>query len=389
MNQNDRLEEQPTLISIIPNLMGGEGHIIPYHLAVSKAANLLNWKHIAAVPFESTTDHFPNNWYFCLSNVELERKIHPIQRILKFNDVWKLATTIANFLNQKVLISDHYPIIFIERFIHIQLLSLLIALCIVPRKNITVWLLYRRDTHKDNTAWIYKLLNKLIKKILEPNKFQLLTDSEFLSKSLGNYFNEAVTVMPIPHTDFINLETPAHESNEIICWWPGTPRIEKGWNIIKSLVTVSSDAAKQICLVAAQSSELLPLAGSIQVKLIANYLAEKEYLCWLKTCDIILLPYDAVAYSERTSGIFTECIIAGKIPVVTQGTWMAKELSKYGLDELIIDWNYPELTIEAIIKLAKSESLKNKILEIQAVFQSFHSVENYAHYMSKLLKCSL
>jgi hypothetical protein len=195
--------------------------------------------------------------------------------------------------------------------------------------------------------------------------------------------------MPIPHTDFIGLEIISQAKEKIICWWPGTPRLEKGWDMIKSLVTANSELAKEICLVAAQSSEMLPLVDGVQVKLIANYLTEEEYLYWLKTSDIILLPYDAVAYSERTSGIFTECIIAGKIPVVTQGTWMAKELSKYGLDELIIDWSQPESVVEEIINLAKSATFKDKILKIQAVYQNFHSVKNYAHYMNKLLQCSL
>ncbi|HLO85285.1 MAG TPA: hypothetical protein VK203_09775 [Nostocaceae cyanobacterium] len=389
MNQNDSLGEVPILISLIPNLMGGEGHIIPYHIAVSKAANLLEWKHIAAIPPDANVQNLPSSWYPYLSHVDLEAKLHPLIRILRFSDVCHLAKTIANFLKKDVLPYSNYPIIFTERFIHIQLFALLIALCLIPKKNLSVWLLYRRDTHRDKTCWIYKLLNKLIKQILEPGRFHLLTDSECLSKSLENYFNEVVTVMPIPHTDFINLESTSQTSREVICWWPGTPRLEKGWDNIKSLVTANFDAAKKICLVAAQSSELLPLAGGIQVKLIANYLTEAEYLYWLKISDIILLPYDAIAYSERTSGIFTECIIAGKIPVVTAGTWMAKELIKYGLNELIIDWDQPELVVKEIINLAQSETVKDKILKIQAAYQDFHSLENYAHYMNKLFLCSL
>ncbi|WP_413173124.1 hypothetical protein [Anabaena azotica] len=385
MNKNDSLADTPILISIIPNLMGGEGHIIPYHIAVTKAANLLGWKHIAAVPPDAGVQNLPSNWYPCLSDVNLEAKINPLIRILRFNDVWHLGKTIANFLKKEVLPGSNYPIIFTERFIHIQLFALLIALYLTPRKNLSVWLLYRRDTHKDKTRWIYKLLNKLIKQILEPGKFHLLTDSEFLSKSLENYFQEVVTVMPIPHTHFINVETNSQTSIEIKCWWPGTPRMEKGWDKIKSLVTANSDLAKHIHLVAAQSSELLQSINGVQVKLIANYLTEEEYLHWLKTSDIILLPYDNVAYSERTSGIFTECIIAGKIPIVTQGTWMAKELIKHGLNELIIDWSQPTLIVEQIINIAKSEVLKYKIEAMQTDYQNFHSIENYGNYMNQLL----
>lgn len=388
MNQNDGSQSIPILISIIPNLMGGEGHIIPYHASVSKAANLLAWKHVVAVAPEPKIVDLPANWQACLSSENLELTINPIIRIFKFSDVYKWGFTIAQYLEKQILPNSKYNIIFIERFIHVQLLGLLIALCIIPKENLSVWLLYRRDTHKDKTRSIYKLLNKLIKRILEYGKFHLLTDSESLSKSLSNYFNEPVTVMPIPHTDFLDVETIPPLTNEVICWWPGAPRAEKGWNIIKYLITSVSEEAKQICVVAAQNSELSPLFGGVRVELIPHNLSKSDYLKWLKTSNIILLPYDDNAYSERTSGIFTECIMAGKIPLVTKGTWMAKELSKYGIEELIIDWSHPDIIVSEIIKLSKCLSLREKIKRIQKAYQNFHSVEGYAYQMKMLFDVS-
>ncbi|MEH1842474.1 MAG: hypothetical protein V7L20_28025 [Nostoc sp.] len=384
MNQNDASQSIPILISIIPNLMGGEGHIIPYHVSVSKAANLLGWKHVAAVAPEPKIVDLPVNWQACLSSDNLELKINPIIRIFKYNDIYKFGFSIAKYLEKKILPNSKYNIIFIERFIHVQLLGLLIALCIIPKENLSVWLLYRRDTHKDKTRSIYKVLNKLIKIILKSGKFHLLTDSESLSKSLSNYFNEPVTVMPIPHTDFIDVKAVPSLTNEVICWWPGAPRAEKGWNIIKSLITSVSEEAKQICVVAANTSELSPLFNGVRVKLIPHNLSKSDYLKWLKTSNIILLPYDADAYSERTSGIFTECIIAGKIPVVTKGTWMARELYKYGMEELIIEWNQPDIIVSKIINLSKSLTVKKKIKEIHKAYQNFHSVESYAQQMQTL-----
>jgi hypothetical protein len=397
MNENN--PEVPVLISLIPKLIRG-GHIIPYHIAVNKAANLIGWKHIAILPSHEDIVDFPGNWYPVLSSIDLEAKagkypiekllrlndIWKIERIFRFNGIWKLAITITDFLKQEILPYTNHPIIFVENFIHTQLLAIFIALCIVPRKNLTVWLLYRQETHKTKTRLIYKLLNTLIKRIVAPGKFRLLTDSELLSKSLGNYFKTEFTVMPIPHTDIINIKSIREKSDEIICWWPGQPRDEKGWQKIKSLAGVNSESAKQIYLVATQNSELKGNMKGVKVKQTANFVEKTEYLQLLENSDIILLPYDVSAYGERTSGIFTECITAGKIPVVTQGTWMAKELIKYGLDELIIEWNEPELIIQQVIYLAKSEILKIKIQKMQSVYQNFHSIETYSYYMNKLLK---
>ncbi|MBD2436132.1 glycosyltransferase family 1 protein [Nostoc sp. FACHB-110] len=388
MNTDD-MQTPPILVSVIPNLMGGEGHIIPYHNAVNKAAKCLDWQHIVVFSPDAKFTDIPPTWLPSLSPEDLEATLHPIVRIFKFTDILKLSFSISNTLKKDIFPKSKTSILFLERFIHVQLLALLIALCITPRKNVSVWLLYRRDTHKDKTRWIYKLLNKSIKKILAPGKFHLLTDSEILSKSISNYFHEPVAVMPIPHTEFMGIGATHHSTQEIICWWPGTPRPEKGWDVVKSLINDISENARQICIVAAQSSELIPTINSAKVKLVSNYLTELEYLNWLKESDIILLPYDAVAYQERTSGIFTECIMAGKIPLVTAGTWMATELAKYDLTELIIeDWSQSTIIVNLIINSAKSLSLKAKIKFMQTSYHNFHCVESYAKHMYRLFENS-
>ncbi len=383
-----QLKRTPVLVSLIPNLMRGEGHIIPYHIAVSKAANLLQWQHLVVFPTDASVKELPSNWYGGLRGASLEDKIHPLQRILNLYQIWQLSITIVDFIRAKAWPSGTQTIIFMERFIHLQLLALLIALCLVPKRKITVWLLYRRDIHQDKTAWIYKLIIKSIKFILVPGRLHILTDSELLSQSLGSYFQEPLTVMPIPHTDKITFTNIPKNRQQIICWWPGIPRYEKGCEQIKSLTRVGNSCAERICLVAAKNSDIVPIKGGVKVKLVEDHLSEKEYLNWLENSDIILLPYNTFAYKERTSGIFTEGAIAGKILLVTAGTWMARELMKYGLEELIINWEQPESVLERIIATAASEELQVKIKAMQAAYQSFHSIENYAHLMQQLFEAT-
>jgi hypothetical protein len=384
MNQHDT-NQVPILVSIIPNLIGGEGHIIPYHNSLTEAANILGWKHVLAVAPDTAINNLPSNWHFCLSHENLEREMHPITRIFKFIEIYRLGTAIANYLKVQVLPYSNYPIIFIERFIHAQIFALLIALYLIPKRDITVWLLYRRDVHKAKTRWIYKLINQTIKKKLAPGKFHLLTDSETLSKSLASYFNEIVTVMPIPHTDVIHSEICSKPDNKIICWWAGPPREEKGWDVIKHLVSYVSEEASKICIVAAESSGLMAILGGVKVKLIPNNLTRVQYLEQLATCDFVLLPYDKIAYSDRTSGIFTECIMAGKIPLVTEETWMAKELYKYSIEELVTDWKNPEIFVKQITQLSKCLTVKSKIVKIKQEYQGFHNVQSYAQSMKNLL----
>lgn len=373
-----------TLVSLIPNLVGGEGHVYPYHQSVSQATTLLGWKHLAAVAPDPAFSELPGNWSPCLSGGNLELEGNLIQKVFRIKSAFTLGITIANYLRLAVIPNSDYTIIFMERFIHLQLFALTIALLLLPRKNLFVWLLYRRDTHKAKTGFIYKLLNNIIKQLLYPSKFQILTDSEFLSKSLSNYFKTPVAVMPIPHTDVVCSERFLGQNDEILCWWPGPPRPEKGLETMKSFVNFVSEGANRLCVVAAESSGLVSVKGGVRVQLIQDNLTRLEYSKWLCTCDVVLMPYDSEAYSERTSGIFTECIIAVKIPVVTKNTWMAKELSKYNLEELVIDWQETETIVPEILRLSKDPTVKAKVAKMQKQYEQFHNIESYAQKMNWL-----
>ncbi len=386
MLENQGTSSTPILVSLIPNLMGGEGHIIPYHQAVSKAVSKLGWKHLVAIPSQSNVNHLLAEWDSCLSNFDLEKDGNIWQKVLRLTGVFYLGTTTANYLRNNVINQSESSIIFLERFIHLQLFALTIALWLVPTKTLSVWLLYRRDTHKDKTRFIYKFLNYLIKKRLPLGQLKLLTDSDLLSQSLSNYFQETVIVMPIPHTDIqVNNWEIKDKSPGILCWWPGCPREEKGWDVIKNLVNSSFKKSDKICLVAAKNSNLESTKEGIEVKVIKDKLTREEYNYWLNVTDIILLPYDDKAYEERTSGIFTECIIAGKIPLVTDKTWMAYELLKYNLGELIISWDNSEKVFIYILDIFKNSNIKTKIKSMQNSYLNFHCLDTYANAMKKII----
>ena len=383
MSQDEGKQLSPIFVSLIPNLMEGEGHIIPYHQAVSKAVNKLGWQHKVIVPIDNKVDNLPIGWDEGLSNNNLEKEGNSIIKLFRINESIELAQTITNYLKQEVVNNSNYSIIFLERFIHLQLFALYLALLWVPTDNLSVWLLYRLDTHKDNTRWIYKLLNFLIKKRVKSGRLKLLTDSDRLSKSLSNYFQTSVTVMPIPHTDISNCSIKSQDISQIICWWPGSPREEKGWKIIKKLAHYSGANTKNICLVCAETSQVTAVNNGVELTLVKNYLNREEYYHWLGASQIILLPYNYPAYEGRTSGIFTESIMAGKTPLVTKNTWMASELLKHNLGELVINWESAKQVFDIIRKVVKSDTVQDKIKKMQQSYQQFHSLDNYACVMKK------
>jgi len=375
----------PIFISLIPCLMQGEGHIIPYHQSVGRAVQQLGWEHLVLLPQNSPAQLFEQQ-FSCLWSADLEAPGSFWAKLLRWHDVIKLARSISTFFEQKSEFKQCPKIIFIERFIHLQLFALTLALWLMPVENLQVWLFYRRDVHNDQTRGLYRGSNHLIKYRVGADHVRFLTDSEPLQKVLGAYFAEPLTVMPIPHTDITKPEsfTLTKNATEMIAWWAGSPREEKGWNIMRNLVREPVKLSQTVTLVAAQSSQLTAHPLGFSVRLIEDQLSREDYQQWLWFSDFILIPYDSQAYRERTSGVFTECIIAGKIPLVTPQTWMAQSLEKYDLTELILTWDSPQSVGDRLLAIKQDVQVKAKLAQMQRDFQAFHQETTYAKILASL-----
>ncbi len=366
------------LISLIPDLMGGEGHIIPYHRAVGQVVANLGWEYQAWVPQGPGLEALPEGWQACLSSVALEREGHLLDKLGRIPLAIALGQSIARAI--KAPTTAEKTIIFLERFIHLQLLALVLAVWLLPqsqRAGLSLWILYRRDVHRDKTRFFYKYLHSWLFRAIGPQNCQFFTDSEPLQRSLIEYFQVPVTVLPIPHTEFAEVEPMSAAPCPMICWWPGSPRPEKGWTIIQQLSQARAAVNHRFCLVAAQSSELVATAEGVSLHLVGDRLTREDYAHWLARSRIILLPYDPVAYQERTSGIFTEAIIAGRLPVVTAHTWMAQELLRFDLGDLILDWQEPDLVWPALAAIATNAEIQARLQTMQAHYRDFHSLGHY------------
>ena len=390
MNNDHENNGVPVLVSIVPDLVEGTGHVYDYHQSVGKAANLIGYKHLVATAPDAIVKTLPTNWNACLNSDKLEWEIPTILKVFRVKSIYDWAICLTTYLRQDTISNSDHVVLFLERFVVSHLLAIILTLILIPRNNLSVWLLYRRDVHNQKNRSIYKILNILIKSILPAKKFQLITDSELLSKSLCNYFDMSVNVLPIPHTEIIdNNDNLSKPTNKIICWWVGSPREEKGLNIIKSLASEVCKSANQIHLLMAKSSRIGAVSGGVTIELIQDTLTRLEYLQWLSNCDICLMPYNTFDYRERTSGVFVECVIAGKIPLVTSNTWMASELSKYKLEELIINWEYPNIVMEKIIKYNQDSHIREKLELMQRQYKSLHSLQGYANKMQMIFENNL
>ena len=120
------------------------------------------------------------------------------------------------------------------------------------------------------------------------------------------------------------------------------------------------------------------------IEFIDANLTREEYCSWMKFSDLILLPYYSESYRARSSGVFIEAICAGAIPITTKNTWMASELEKFGLEKLLVDWQSDNL-VEIFQSILKDQQIRQKLVQMQQHYRSFHSIENFAKTMRAII----
>ncbi len=369
------------IISFIPFLTGiGKGHDFVYNKSVGRAAAINGWDYAAGIPVSIVTDRVPKEWEKILPSHHLLYKKGLIPRItrLVLNSI-----AIRRFVHKKF--SSDRNIIFIESFDPSFLFALVVALPLLHRKNMEVWLLYRSQKSCEGVKGIlYKYLIGYIRFLVGVESLKILADSKLLVKWFSSFFQQKAHLVPIPHTNFSSHLSEPKKRDHIVCWIPGRQN-ENAYNrnIIRHLSKLRHSGKFPLLLVIGEQSKLQSIEGGINVRFVPNVLSSSEYQYWIQECDIVLLPYDPALYMKNTSGVFVECVCAGKIPIVTRRTWMASELSQFDLGDLALDWSTPDL-LAKIEVISGSLEISKKLSRLRETYLPFHNEENFAKYLRNI-----
>lgn len=327
------------IFALLPNLCSETGHDLIYHLCFAEAAKKLKLNYTPIISKNASFNSFPREWEKLFS-----KKKGPfltlIRRFFEFRAVFKKKQRTTFFM---------------ESFDGIELIAYSLSSFFFSNNNQQHWLLFRND-FKDNR--IKEKILWLFIKLLKNCTF--FSDSQ----SVAAYFKGHL--LPIPHTEYVK-EKP-HE-NDLVCWWPGSPRPEKG---LKEIQVLLSQKKGQILLTE-------ECGGTLK-----KHLSRDEYIKCLETCDLVLLPYDPISYRARTSGIFVEAIFAGKIPVVKAGSWLARELTSFNLEELIVNWENPHFFAD-LSSVIKRDEFQKKMKYMVDAYRQFHSVEGLVKTLESVI----
>lgn len=327
-------------VSLAPYYFDGSGHNIEYQACLKDAALSLGLEFELLLPKKHSVG------------------LLPFQSLDFFPKRGKFFAWFGLFRKPQVL--------FLESFGIKDLPGLYVASFFL-HKNAKLALLFRRGFCE---SFSKRLALKLFSGCLSRRRgVSLFTDSEMISQELGN-----LTVLPIPHAP---AASNMSSSSKIVCYWPGVPRETKGLLALKQLA--ASIDKERFELVAARASALQ------NATLVENHLSRTLYEAELCRADVVLLPYDPVQYRSGTSGVLVEAVSLGKLPLVRDGSWLAFELKKHGLEECIIDWT-PSHVWSIIPKLLKDEAVKEKLQAMQTHYRRFHNQISFNEMLADRLQ---
>ena len=111
----------------------------------------------------------------------------------------------------------------------------------------------------------------------------------------------------------------------------GGAREEKGFHRLPGIVgalrsRLSFRALVQLVnetLPPAAWAELESLAGEPEIETLRGALSPRQWSDAIASCDVLVFPYERIAYRQRTSGIFAEAVAAGIPSIVPDRIWMA------------------------------------------------------------------
>ncbi|MEB3229300.1 MAG: glycosyltransferase, partial [Synechocystis sp.] len=211
----------------------------------------------------------------------------------------------------------------------------------------TFHLLMRRDTedplvNPDHDLQLKDCLKIIYQRGLWPNKIRFYTDTPTLVKkhnSLSSiqfkqvpipFRQEKLTLAPLPKTDgVLNLvylgdarteKGYQHLPDVVEALWPDYLATGKVRFFIQSNYTVNGLEGPVLA-----AKLKLSQYPKKRVKLIDQAMTPEDYYQLLMSADLVILPYDPQSY-QRTSGVLTEALAAGKPVVVPANSWLAEQV---------------------------------------------------------------
>lgn len=348
-----------------------------------------------------------------LSNVNVTE---PIQKELGTKPVFtsnfqdrffkiKFPLRVLNFLKEmKTGLSsewDENSLCFIETTHSFHLAAIMLWDVISFRRSLPLFILLFRSDSSSMVRFFIRRLQSLINK----NRIFLVTDSEIIAKDYQQQMGVSLVVLPIPHIPQFVARRKSDSSKKCIKfliplngrgYQKGILTVLKTISLIKNLLKLGKIELILKCDSTGAGymrstddtidvrKKLIALVQKYEnVKIIFESMSSIGYYDLLNSSDAVVLPFKLPFYRSGTSGVFAECVAAGKPVIVTEGTWMALEAKKLNTGLLIKEDDETDLANKINI-LAKNYAEFNKRAFLAAKkWGNFHNAKTFINILIK------
>jgi glycosyltransferase involved in cell wall biosynthesis len=256
--------------------------------------------------------------------------------------------------------------------------------------NINLFWLPFVDIYSDKFRIKWKTFLRMVS---QSSKIKLTVTTTEMKESIYKIFGLKFDVAPHPSTlfsdqDFVNLKTKhnqiqfnshLHDSDqEVVVLFPGRGGkdkqiIDKGYllstKITKELLRTAQSYSYRCFMrkVDASSNELKQAINDLNglVHFFDDTLSQPNFIKLIQSANIIVIPYSETAFSQRTSGLFTDSLYLGKPIVALKGTWMGNRIEEFNCG--------------LVAETSSSSSFSTAINDV---------AQNYSFYKKNALKAS-
>ena len=229
------------------------------------------------------------------------------------------------------------------------------------------------------------------------SRAQFVTDSEMLREKYQAILQQPVTHVPV----VISRRTsecykPPGKPPHFVCL--GNARQEKGFaEILAAIDILNADRQPPDARFTLQSSDPDALsaaalssfrsAAAMSVSLITRPLSDEDYLQLLKDADVLLVPYHADRYGDRTSGVFCEALTAGKPAITTEGSFLGLEVSREGTGWLARDRDPASIAQTIRCAIREHEPVAARCAELVPRYKLMFHPDTFVSQLLSLAAC--
>jgi hypothetical protein len=387
--------------AILINLLleSRSGHFIPHALAVGQAINRIGTEYVVLSDQPCPKVTLPYRWLKILPEFQCKHAHWRTVPVLEAaREVTKLAL-IATRQISKLSLGFDRAIIYLDWYQTWPLIAIFFGTVFLKLKYILLGPFGKRPKpelwvqfHDNDRPQVELIILKLL------HYFRIPIHISVYTKELEVYYAEIfagnVARLPLIPNNAIDrvivqdLEPSLRRGSgdKTVCLLAGQIFPAKGYHLIDSiLANRQSDQNSEVKIQLRVPSSLSLHSKDVDIlETPSGQLGDDEYVSLYLTSDVVLMPYLTSRYKYSSSGVFVDAVILGCMPFVSTNTTMAAELHRFGLDELVLNWE-TDFSWRSVVSASRNPEILAKFHDMTLAYRKLHCSAAYQRAVSAIV----